>query len=348
MRSSLLEVMGEEFVQTARAKGVRDKDVRRRHAVPNALLPTFTLAFYSVGFILGGAVIIEEVFSWPGLGQLTYARDRGQRLPGDPGGVPPLERGGDPLQPPRGRPVRVSRSEGQRGMSTIETPSPPSEVPVGTAAAPPPETRDPRKIRRVRRKRALLGLWRVYRQSRMGMVGLAAPDRVRRSSRSPHRCSSARKTSQVANAPGEPFQPPSLDFPLGTDDFGRSVLDLVIYGSRISLLVGFAATVMTMTVGAAVGISGGYFGGKTDTVMNALTNWFLVIPWIPLAIVLASVLGAIVVQHDPRDRRDVVGWDRATGASRHPVGQGATVRGTRARLGFRQLAPGDADTSSRT
>jgi len=72
MRSSLLEVMGEDFVQTARAKGVRDRDVRRRHAVPNALLPTFTLAFYSVGFILGGAVLIEQVFSYPGLGQLTY------------------------------------------------------------------------------------------------------------------------------------------------------------------------------------------------------------------------------------------------------------------------------------
>jgi peptide/nickel transport system permease protein len=81
MRSSLLEVMGEEFVQTARAKGVRDKDVRRRHAVPNALLPTFTLAFYSVGFILGGAVIIEEVFSWPGLGQLTYAAIEGSDYP---------------------------------------------------------------------------------------------------------------------------------------------------------------------------------------------------------------------------------------------------------------------------
>jgi peptide/nickel transport system permease protein len=73
MRSSLLEVMGEDFIQTARAKGVRDKEVRRRHAVPNALLPTFTLAFYSIGFILGGAVIVEQVFSWPGLGQLTYA-----------------------------------------------------------------------------------------------------------------------------------------------------------------------------------------------------------------------------------------------------------------------------------
>ena len=73
MRSSLLEVMGEDYIQTARAKGVRDRDVRRRHAVPNALLPTFTLIFYSIGFVLGGSIIVEAVFSWPGLGLLTYS-----------------------------------------------------------------------------------------------------------------------------------------------------------------------------------------------------------------------------------------------------------------------------------
>jgi peptide/nickel transport system permease protein len=72
MRSSVLEVMNEDFVTTARAKGLRDRDVRRRHAVPNAVLPTLTLVFYSFGFILGGSVIIEAVFSWPGLGLLTY------------------------------------------------------------------------------------------------------------------------------------------------------------------------------------------------------------------------------------------------------------------------------------
>jgi peptide/nickel transport system permease protein len=72
MRSSLLEVMGEDFIQTARAKGVRDREVRRRHAVPNALLPTFTLVFYSIGFVLGGSVIVEAVYSWPGLGRLTF------------------------------------------------------------------------------------------------------------------------------------------------------------------------------------------------------------------------------------------------------------------------------------
>jgi peptide/nickel transport system permease protein len=72
MRSSLLEVMGDDYIMTARAKGVPDRLVRRNHAVPNALLPTLTLVFYSFGFVLGGAIIVEAVFSWPGLGLLTY------------------------------------------------------------------------------------------------------------------------------------------------------------------------------------------------------------------------------------------------------------------------------------
>jgi peptide/nickel transport system permease protein len=172
----------------------------------------------------------------------------------------------------------------------ITTPHQPDDLTVGSAIAPPTAPRDPKRIRWARRKRALSGFWRVYRQSRMGMVGVvllvgfillavAAPLLV------------AKENLGVSHPPGPPLQAPSLKFPLGTDFFGRSVLDLVIYGSRISLLVGFAATVMTMAVGATVGIAGGYYGGKTDSVLNAMTNWFLVIPWIPLAIVLASILG---------------------------------------------------------
>jgi peptide/nickel transport system permease protein len=55
MRNSLIDVMNDDFVQTARAKGVRDKQVKWHHAVPNALLPTITLTFLSLGFIFGGA-----------------------------------------------------------------------------------------------------------------------------------------------------------------------------------------------------------------------------------------------------------------------------------------------------
>lgn len=72
MRSSIMEEKSADYVLTARAKGLRDEVVRRRHAVPNALLPTVTLVFLQLGGVVGGAVLTETVFSWPGLGLLTY------------------------------------------------------------------------------------------------------------------------------------------------------------------------------------------------------------------------------------------------------------------------------------
>lgn len=78
MRSSLMEVLGEDFIGTARAKGVREKMVRRRHAVPNALLPTMTVTILSLGYVLSGAIVIETIFSWPGLGRLTYTAIQNQ------------------------------------------------------------------------------------------------------------------------------------------------------------------------------------------------------------------------------------------------------------------------------
>jgi len=81
MRASLLEEMHADYLVTARAKGLREDLVRRRHAVPNALLPTVTLVFLHVGTLIAGAVTTEAVFSWPGLGYLTYAALSGPDLP---------------------------------------------------------------------------------------------------------------------------------------------------------------------------------------------------------------------------------------------------------------------------
>lgn len=77
MRSSLVDEMDEDYLTTARAKGLSDKFVRRRHAVPNALLPTITLIFLNLGFTVSGAITVETVFSWPGLGLLSYEALRG-------------------------------------------------------------------------------------------------------------------------------------------------------------------------------------------------------------------------------------------------------------------------------
>ncbi|MCX4479665.1 ABC transporter permease [Streptomyces cellulosae] len=71
-RSALMDELGSDYLTTARAKGLRDDLVRRRHAVPNALLPTVTLIFINLGRTVAGVILVETVFSWPGLGGLFY------------------------------------------------------------------------------------------------------------------------------------------------------------------------------------------------------------------------------------------------------------------------------------
>jgi len=81
MRSSLIETSNEDYLQLARAKGLRDADVRRRHAVPNALLPVVSLSALNFGFVLSGAIAVEAIFSWPGLGQATLEAINGPDFP---------------------------------------------------------------------------------------------------------------------------------------------------------------------------------------------------------------------------------------------------------------------------
>jgi peptide/nickel transport system permease protein len=94
-------------------------------------------------------------------------------------------------------------------------------------------------------------------------------------------------TSSTGN---EQLASPSWDFPFGTDDDGRSVFTLWIWGARISLFVGLTATLVAIVIGSLVGIIAGYAGGRTESFLMRITEWFLVIPFLPLAIVLASVL----------------------------------------------------------
>jgi peptide/nickel transport system permease protein len=77
MRASLLDELGQDYLTLARAKGLREALVRRRHAVRNALLPAVTLIFLNLGYVIAGAITVETVFSWPGLGLLSYEALRG-------------------------------------------------------------------------------------------------------------------------------------------------------------------------------------------------------------------------------------------------------------------------------
>ena len=72
MRNTLIDVLSEDYITTARAKGFREKYVLRKHAMPNAMLPMVTIIAINLGLVIGGAVQIETIFSWPGIGNLMY------------------------------------------------------------------------------------------------------------------------------------------------------------------------------------------------------------------------------------------------------------------------------------
>lgn len=71
MRSSMLDVMNEDYIRTARAKGLRERTVLYKHALRNALVPVVTVIGMQAGVLLGGAIVTETIFAWPGLGRLT-------------------------------------------------------------------------------------------------------------------------------------------------------------------------------------------------------------------------------------------------------------------------------------
>lgn len=81
------------------------------------------------------------------------------------------------------------------------------------------------------------------------------------------------------------------EYPLGTDNLGRDMLSRIIYGSRVSLTVGFFGVLIAMSVGMLLGLVAGYVGGKTDNVIMGVANLFLAIPYLLLVVVVASVLG---------------------------------------------------------
>jgi peptide/nickel transport system permease protein len=90
---------------------------------------------------------------------------------------------------------------------------------------------------------------------------------------------------------GPVYAPPSSQHWLGLDDGGIDMLSEVIAGARVSMLVGFSAAAVAMLLGGGVGLASGYFGNKTDIILMRITDYFLVIPDVPLMIVAAAVFG---------------------------------------------------------
>ncbi len=90
---------------------------------------------------------------------------------------------------------------------------------------------------------------------------------------------------------GPPFSEPNAQFLLGTNDIGQDILSELLYGTRISLLIGVIAAVISILLGCLVGVISGYYGGKIDEFFMRLVDLVLVIPFLPLMILLAAFIG---------------------------------------------------------
>ena len=270
LRASMLEVIRTEYVTTARAKGLAERQVVLKHALKNALIPTVTVMGLQVGFLIGGAIVVETLFAMPGLGTFgidaIIARDYQQvqgfalitahRLRRD--------------QPARGPDLHVPRSAHpvapERAMTRAAGRGPIGGREQRCARAGPP-----------RRRRAGVAIAARPRAAEspfaQGAAAAAAKTRRPWSARRSSSCSSWSAIFADVLAPQSPtasdqtqtFQRPSWDHPLGTDQLGRDMLSRIIHGTRISLVVGVSSVLLALFVGVPLGLIAGYYGGRTDS-----------------------------------------------------------------------------------
>ncbi len=144
-----------------------------------------------------------------------------------------------------------------------------------------------------RRRDSVARFWRSYRTHRAGLFGLGALAVIALIALTAPLLVGD-DVQSVTGAPGTALEAPSGEFPLGTDQFGRSLLGLLVWGARISLTVGLLAASLSVAIGTLVGIIAGHYGGWFSTVLMRITDWFLVMPALVLAIVLATVMSRSV------------------------------------------------------
>ncbi len=145
--------------------------------------------------------------------------------------------------------------------------------------------------RRHRRLAGSLGVLRQIVGRRSGLLGIAILIFFTILALFPNVFVGPLQTATTATGPR--LTAPLTGYPLGTDELGRSVLNLTVHGARISMVIGLLATLVTVFVGVLIGIVAGFLGGRTDAALMRITDFFLVIPTFVLALILAPVITSL-------------------------------------------------------
>jgi peptide/nickel transport system permease protein len=134
-------------------------------------------------------------------------------------------------------------------------------------------------------------IWRAFRRRPMGIVGALMLFSVVFVALFAPWLAPYDPEEKIDVEPGDLLAPPDAEHLLGRDDAGKDVLSQLIYGARVSLTVGFTASLMSMFIGTTVGLVAGYYGGRIGNVLMRLVDFLLVIPDLPLMLVFISIWG---------------------------------------------------------
>jgi ABC-type dipeptide/oligopeptide/nickel transport system permease subunit len=324
MRSSVVEVLSEDYILTAKAKGLNNFQILRDHALKNSMLPMVTLLTLSLAYTVGGAIQVETVFSWPGIGRLIFDSVGKQDYPVLQGAflliavsVIAANFLADLLYSVLDPRVEMdSPSSGAHSnflKTIINIPKYLLALVVFVLGIPIVIWNFLRKLpemiasiiawfglipsRLMKLTERLRGMfrtaWQTFKRKPMALFGLGllafvifvavfAPLLV------PY---SQEELATIQVTSEDILAPPDADHLLGRDDAGKDVLSQLIYGARISLIVGFSASFMSLIIGSIVGMTAGYFGGRVDTLLMRIVDFLMVIPTLPLMLVIITFWG---------------------------------------------------------
>ena len=237
-RSSVLDVLREDYVRTARAKGVAERLVVSKHALRNAAIPILTLLGLQAGQLMGGAVLTETVFAWPGLGPAHGQGDLRPRLRAGAGGGAGV-RGGlrrsstSRWISPTARWIRACRGRASAmAISAAGALEGPAVAVVETGR---------------------LSAWGQFRRNRLAVAGLAIVALLLIAALGAPWLAPADPAKQSLI---EKRAKPGGKFLLGADEFGRDILSRVIYGSRVALIVSVLSVAVALVARAHARLPG--------------------------------------------------------------------------------------------
>ena len=291
-RSSMLEVLRQDYIRTARSKGASERVVNFRHALKNAVLPVVTVIGIEAAFLMGGLIVTETVFNIPGVARFLVEAIRWRDYPIVQNlvmyiaiivVVDQFHRSTCcTRRSTRASNIRISRSSRRAEETTVSTVDYHAELAKAGA--------------------------NVHSRWSAGPF-LRAPLSAGRDRRGDHGALRLRRVFAPLITVYDPLSTnaalslarPSAAHWLGCDFMGRDVYSRIVYGARISLAVGIGSTVLGGSIGVIIGLLSGYLGGWIDLVAQRLIDILQSLPLLVMAIAHGGRARAVAAQHDHRD-----------------------------------------------